>query len=61
MPSLDYLLVLALSLVTFSFSTSQIKAALEQEDLEAVCLWLCLAGFGAGLPLFVAVALTKLM
>lgn len=61
MLTLDYLLVLTLSLATFPFSMSQIKAALEQEDLEAFCLWLCLAGFGAGLPLFVTVASTKLM
>jgi hypothetical protein len=61
MLSLDYLLVLSLSLITFPFSMSQLEAALEQEDLEAFCLWLCLAGFGAGLPLFCTLAVAKLM
>lgn len=51
MLALEYIVIAALLLVIFPFSRVQIGTALEQEDIEAFCVWTCLASAIAGLPL----------
>ena len=58
MPSLEYAFVFTLLLVSFPFSMTQMEVALDQEDIEAFCLWLCLACLFSGLP-FMLTTLAK--
>jgi hypothetical protein len=50
----EYAFVFALVLTVLPFSIVQMEVALNQEgDVEAFCLWVCIAGLMAGLPFMV--------
>ncbi|WP_193977494.1 hypothetical protein [[Phormidium] sp. LEGE 05292] len=51
MLALEYIVIALLFLAIFPFSIIQMGTALEQEDIEAFCVWTFLASTIAGLPL----------
>ena len=53
MPSLESALIFTLLITTFPFSMAQMEVALDQEDMEAFYLWMCLACLVAGVPFIV--------
>jgi hypothetical protein len=54
MSFVEYAFVFALVLTVLPFAMVQMEVSLNQdEDVEAFCLWVCLAGLMAGLPFMV--------
>lgn len=53
MPSLESALLFTALLTTFPFSIAQMEVALDQEDIEAFSLWMCLACLIASVPFIV--------
>lgn len=53
MPSLESALLFTLLFTTFPFSIAQMEVALDQEDIEAFSLWMCLACLIANVPFVV--------
>lgn len=51
MLALEYIVMAPLLLILFPLSMIQMGTALEQEDIEAFCVWIGLASTIAGLPL----------
>ena len=53
MPSLESALLFTVLITTLPFSMAQMEVALNQEDMEGFCLWMCLACLVAGAPFIV--------
>ncbi|MCA1992446.1 MAG: hypothetical protein LDL41_10480 [Coleofasciculus sp. S288] len=53
MLSLEIAFVLILLLMVFPFTMVQMRAAIDQEDIEVFYIWMCVASAIAGLPFMV--------